>query len=314
MAAAVVCVAGAAAAAPQAQARQIGGVGITVYDDINYRGGNATFRSDQPDLGRAGFGGRISSLQVAPGEMWKAAPARNDQPPCQVFSGAELGPPAPRLERPDSGLLRRVRNGGGGGGYRPPQQAARLVLYDGEQYRGGARSFDNASGNLGSAGSRAQSVQVIGTWQLCEGPDFTGPCVTITQNVPESRQLRHGQPDRVREAVRGFMRFMNLIDLVFGSIPTAFSFRFKAGRLIVLSACQRAITLAAFAWAAVTAASVLLVGLTSAACIAFITALSDATVAHSVSLPAGAADGASPAALRSGWSTRPATGGPRCLG
>ena len=51
----VVCVAG--AAVPRAQPRQIGGVGITVYADINYRGENATFRSDEPDLGRAGFRG-----------------------------------------------------------------------------------------------------------------------------------------------------------------------------------------------------------------------------------------------------------------
>jgi len=49
----------------QPQDRQMGGIGITVFDDIGYRGPNATFRNDQPDLGPAGFSNRISSLQVA---------------------------------------------------------------------------------------------------------------------------------------------------------------------------------------------------------------------------------------------------------
>jgi hypothetical protein len=39
-------------------------------------------------------------------------------------------------------------------------------------------------GSLGAMGNRAQSVQVIGTWELCDGPDFTGRCVTLSQNVP----------------------------------------------------------------------------------------------------------------------------------
>jgi len=53
----------------QPQDRQMGGIGIMVFDDIGYRGPNATYRSDQPDLGPAGFSNRISSLQVAPGDL-----------------------------------------------------------------------------------------------------------------------------------------------------------------------------------------------------------------------------------------------------
>ena len=25
---------------------------------------------------------------------------------------------------------------------------------------------------------------MIGTWQLCDGPEFTGRCITISQNAP----------------------------------------------------------------------------------------------------------------------------------
>src|SRR5215218_10724436 len=71
------------------QPRQIGGVGITVYDDIGFRGDNATFRNDEPDLGSARFGGKISSLRVAEGELWEGCAGTNYRPPCQVFSGSE---------------------------------------------------------------------------------------------------------------------------------------------------------------------------------------------------------------------------------
>ena len=73
----------------QPQDRQMGGIGIMVFDDIGYRGPNATYRNDQPDLGPAGFSNRISSLQVAPGEIWEVCQGVNHGPPCQVFSGNE---------------------------------------------------------------------------------------------------------------------------------------------------------------------------------------------------------------------------------
>jgi Beta/Gamma crystallin len=89
-----VCATGSAAAQPQD--RQMGGIGITVFADIGYRGENATFRNDQPD----------------------------------------------------------------------------------------SRTIDAAMGTMESFGNRAQSVQVVGTWQLCDGPNFSGRCVTVSQNVP----------------------------------------------------------------------------------------------------------------------------------
>ena len=263
-----------------AQSRQIGGVGITVWADSNYRGRNATFRNDEPDLARAGFANLISSLQVAAGEMWEACAGVNYQPPCQVFTGSESD-----LRKRDwndrIASLRRVRGGGGGGGFPPgggggrrrmvlysdenfrgstytitgptssigsyndkaksvridggtweicedidfgkcrtidrdvsnlsalglskrvssarpaggggggggypgprPPAAARLVIYDRDRYQGTSRTFDYANGGLGGFGSRAQSLQVIGTWQICDGPNFTGRCVVISENVP----------------------------------------------------------------------------------------------------------------------------------
>ena len=89
VAAMAIAVVTAGTAKAQPQDRQMGGIGITVFEDIGYRGPTATFRNDQPDLGAAGFGNRISSLQVAPGEIWEVCQGINYGPPCQVFSGNE---------------------------------------------------------------------------------------------------------------------------------------------------------------------------------------------------------------------------------
>ena len=263
--------------AAQLETRQMGGVGITVFVDSDYRGNNATFRNDQPDLGPSGFSGNISSLQIPRGETWEACQGTSYRPPCQVFSGTESdlrrrnwndkiaslrrvqgggggypggGNPGGRglvlysdenfrgstrtitgatpelgsyndkaksvrllsgvwevcedinygkcrtIDRdwPDLsglGLTKRISSarpasGRGGGGYPPPpSSSARLVMYDRESYRGGSQTVVRPEPSLGSAGGRARSIQIIGTWQLCEGPNFSGRCVTVNQNVPD---------------------------------------------------------------------------------------------------------------------------------
>ena len=58
------------------QDRRLGGVGITVFRDENFRGENATFRSDVPDLRRYGFNDRITSLASRPGSTGRRASPR----------------------------------------------------------------------------------------------------------------------------------------------------------------------------------------------------------------------------------------------
>ena len=114
------------------QDRQMGGVGMTVYSDTNFRGRNATFQQDTPDLQPFGLNDSIASLQVASGEMWEACEHINYGGRCQVFSGTEAD-----LGRRGWGNMissvRRIRGGGGGG--RPPGRRG-LELYLGEQFEG----------------------------------------------------------------------------------------------------------------------------------------------------------------------------------
>ena len=74
----VVTIALTAVSAPaQPQERGMGGiVGITVYDDRDFRGRNANFRNDVADLRPSGMNDRIVSLEIARGETWEVASTR----------------------------------------------------------------------------------------------------------------------------------------------------------------------------------------------------------------------------------------------
>jgi len=47
-----------------AQERQMGGVGITIFADRNFRGQSSTFREDVPDLEPLGLNDKISSVVI----------------------------------------------------------------------------------------------------------------------------------------------------------------------------------------------------------------------------------------------------------
>jgi len=66
-----------------------GGVGIAVFDDVNFEGAGVTFRNDVPDLRQVRFNDRISSLQVPRGESWEVCEDTNYSGRCMVVSGSE---------------------------------------------------------------------------------------------------------------------------------------------------------------------------------------------------------------------------------
>jgi hypothetical protein len=195
---------GSATRAAQPDARQMGGIGITVFEDSNYRGRNATFRDDEPDLRRAGLNDRIQSLQVAPGEMWEVCRDIQYRDCVQVSSDysdlRRLGNLSGEISS-----ARPWRSGGGFPGPGPgpvppfpgPGVRGRLVIYSGINFTGRATvvSTQSSAINLRSAGS----VRVEGgNWQICEDTNFRGRCSTVNVDVPDIRSF--GLPGRVRSA------------------------------------------------------------------------------------------------------------------
>lgn len=160
-----------------AQERQMGGVGITVFTDQNFRGKSSTFRQDVPNLDPLGLNDDVSSIRVGPGEQWEVCEHANYQGRCVVVSGEE------RDLRGNSwdDVISSLRRVGGGG---PPYQGNwYIVLFDQRNYRGNPRNYNGPIANLSR---RAQSVTIgRGVWELCEGIGFTGRCVTLEASVPD---------------------------------------------------------------------------------------------------------------------------------
>ena len=200
VAAVVVLLAGADLAA-QRQGRAMGGVGITVYEDRDFRGRNATFRDDVPDLRQAGMNDRIESLEVAPGEMWEVCVDVYYRGRCQVFSAYESDLRQRGWAREISSM-RRVR--GGGGGYYPPPVyppvypgppaiGGGLRLYDKRNFEGSSRTLQGPTPDLRALGfnDKAESLQLPrgDVWEICRDIDYVG-CLQVNSDWPDLR--RHG--------------------------------------------------------------------------------------------------------------------------
>jgi hypothetical protein len=165
-----------------AQRRQIGGLGITVFENPNFRGGSATFRDDVRDFKRFGLNDRASSLRIGPNEQWEVCEHANYRGRCVVVSGSERN-----LNR--SGWNDRISSARRvyGGAVEPvPDRPVQVVLYRQPGYRGRSYTIESASPSLPGLISQSRSMRVVGgLWQLCDDTGFRGRCVTVSSNVPD---------------------------------------------------------------------------------------------------------------------------------
>ena len=170
------------------QDRQMGEIGIRVFEDIAYGGLNATFRRDTPDLRSSGLDKQISSLRVAPGEIWEVCEGRSYTGRCRVFSGNE-----PDLRKRGwndvISSLRRVRGGQDleAEQMRPPASGG-LELYAGTQYSGQRKVVSGSVRDLRSIdfNDRAVSVRVPRgqVWEVCVSADYDD-CRVVDRNYPD---------------------------------------------------------------------------------------------------------------------------------
>jgi hypothetical protein len=189
-----------------AQRRGRGYAGITVYEHPDFRGDSVTFRDEVPDLRRHALNDRITSIEIDGNQAWEVCRNVNFSGGCRVFSGTidDL-----RQEGWNDRIssLRPVGfsrgwggNGNGNGrwgnnrnrnvGNGSWQSQSRLVLYDRPNYRGDSRDIVNNSTDLGSVGDSVRSVQVYGgAWELCESFNRNARCVTVSDDVPDLRNL-----------------------------------------------------------------------------------------------------------------------------
>ena len=180
--------------------RQTGGIGMTVWEDTNYRGPNHTFIDDTPDLRSIGMDNQISSLRLASGQLWQVCDGYNYTGRCQVFSTEESD--LRRREWNDLiSSVRRLR--GPGQGAIPPGPGPRgLELYAGMQYSGERVMLDEATPDLRKRNfsDRAMSVRVPRgeVWELCVNLNYDD-CRIVDEDL-RSRRDPDEPADHVRPA------------------------------------------------------------------------------------------------------------------
>jgi hypothetical protein len=170
--------------------RQMGGLGLEVFEDKNFKGRSATFLQSTPDLRSSGMDGRISSLRVAPGEVWEVCTQPNYQGRCQVVSGTESDL-AKRAGWNDAIFsARRVRGGGGdvGRGGGGGGNTRGIELFAGTRYSGQRTLIDRPESNLRRVNfnDRASSLRVPRgeVWEVCVNADFDD-CRVVDSDVPD---------------------------------------------------------------------------------------------------------------------------------
>lgn len=181
--------------------------GLVLYTGVNYSGAQQVFTAAVPDLRRMNFDNRAASLRLPPGEVWEVCRDRNFRNCLQVNTD---WPSLNNLSMVGQiSSLRPRRDLGGGGGwpgqqpaplpqpYPPGQNVGRAVLYDGRNFTGQSFIASGVHGNLGRFGGRAESLQVQGgVWELCDGANFRGRCITLNQDAYDLS--RFGFRNRVR--------------------------------------------------------------------------------------------------------------------
>ncbi|HKE56512.1 MAG TPA: beta/gamma crystallin-related protein [Pyrinomonadaceae bacterium] len=171
--------------------RMMGGVGITVFVDRNFRGAAQTFQQDVPDLRSFGLDNRISSLRIGRGEQWEVCDGPGYTGRCTNFSGEE----SDLAHTNWNDRIRSIRRTGIATNPAPPGPVY-IVLFDQVNFRGTPRNFNGPEASLDR---RAQSVTIGGgTWQFCDGRNFGGRCITLNSSV--SDLSRYNMRSRIASA------------------------------------------------------------------------------------------------------------------
>ncbi len=166
--------------AQQPGLEKMGGVGITVFKDKDFKGTTQTFQYDVSNLAGLGFNDEISSLRIGPGETWEICEHANYQGRCVAVTGEERDLKQNNWNDMISSF-RRV--GGGQPGPTPPTGDWYIVIFDQTNFRGNPTNYSTTQSNINK---RAYSLTVgKGTWEICSGANFTGKCLRFASSVSD---------------------------------------------------------------------------------------------------------------------------------
>ena len=167
---------------------------IVIFDRPNYSGRSVNYSGPNPSIPNNG-----QSVTIV-GGVWELCEGRNFSGRCLIFDRS-----VPDFSKyVMSYRVFSVRPAGSEGPIPPPSAGDwNILVYDRTSYRGNAISYPD---HAPDASKPARSVRIpSGTWQLCQGRNFMGRCVTLNRSVPDLRvyKIRHVSSVRVVTRQRG---------------------------------------------------------------------------------------------------------------
>jgi hypothetical protein len=153
-------------------------------ENPNFGGRCQVFSNTEPDLRRAGWNDRISSLRRVRGGGSGGG-----------WGGGSGGGTGGGWGGGSGGGIGGGTGGGWGGG---GSQTGRLELFDKRNFGGKSSALMSPSPSLGSMEGRAESLRLSGQWEICDRPNFRGQCRVVSDDVGDLRRI--GWNDRIRSA------------------------------------------------------------------------------------------------------------------
>jgi len=90
--------------------------------------------------------------------------------------------------------------GSGGSQPLPSTSDWYIVIFERERYQGNPTNYNRSEEDIYKL---ARSVTIgKGVWQLCQGRNFTGRCITLSRSVPDLRSYNLRQVSSLRPVLR----------------------------------------------------------------------------------------------------------------
>lgn len=162
------------------------GADLTLYADDDYQGRALGVVIDERQLGVLNFDKRASSVVVENG-AWILCTGEEYSGQCITLEpGRYASLRALGLDNAVTSVKRRDAAGIGvfhdATAPKSASSAADIVLYASKNYLGPAHSVDRPRPDLRVESLQAEATSAViasGSWELCEDPQFRGPCVTL---------------------------------------------------------------------------------------------------------------------------------------
>jgi len=193
---------------------------MTLFADADFRGARVTIDRDAPDLNRAGFNDRVSSIVVRSG-VWQVCEHAGFGGYCAEFGPGEYRN-LPRFNDNISSVREVSRGGRGGrddrdgrdgGGWRGDRddrgdyrgdrggddRRGAVQLFAGPRFQGPEFVLSGDARMLNDFNDRASSLIIRdGRWEFCEHADYRGQCVVYGPGRYASLDRMNGRISSMR--------------------------------------------------------------------------------------------------------------------